>query len=206
MYRETISLEEALQLEKDNQIIIFNPNRLDIPEFKQKRWIENWDNLRKKYKKVPVWKLKEFANLTYSIELKSTLNQEPPSTVWSHIYGQDVEEGIKLLQSQTKGQYVYILTNISQPDIVKIGKAVNPQKRIKQINNAGVVVEWELKWALPVSNDYLVERLVHEDLSGLRVGSHQGSAREFFTISYEEAKEKILYLAKDFIVGEPTEY
>jgi hypothetical protein len=206
MYKEVISLEEALLLEKEGKITIFNPTKLNIPEISEKRWFTNWENLRSHYRKIPVWKLKEFANLNYAIEHKFIAQEDPPTVSWVYIYGQEVTEGIKLNQLYSRGQYIYILTNPDHPDIVKIGKAVNPQKRVKQINNAGVRMEWDLEWALPVTDDYKVESLIHKELEALRTTSYKGSSREYFQISLEKAKEKILYLAQDFITGEPTNY
>jgi hypothetical protein len=84
------------------------------------------------------------------------------------------------------------------PDICKIGKAIMPISRVKQINNAGTVSEWKLRWALPVSDDYAVETYVHNHLQGLRRNSIQGSSREFFEISLVEAVEIIEKFGEHF--------
>jgi hypothetical protein len=206
MYRDLISLEEALLLEEKEQIIIYNPNIVDSLLSYVNEWKENWDFLRKKYRHIDISKLSDFANFAYLIEYKFIEDDNPNIINWVYMYGQDVESKLKLEQSYYRGQYVYILTNIAYPGMVKIGKAVNPQKRIRQINNAGVIIEWELKWALPVSDDYKVEKLIHDDLRLIRKSTYQGSDREFFEISLEEAKTRILYLAKNFITGEPINY
>jgi hypothetical protein len=206
MYRDIILLEEALLLEEKEKIIIYNPNVINSSLSHINKWKENWDFLRKKYRHINISKLSDFANFTYLIEYKSIEDNNPNIINWVYMYGQDVESKLKLDQSYYRGQYVYILTNIAYPRVVKIGKAVNPQKRIRQINNAGVVVEWELKWALPVSDDYKVEKLIHDNLKLLRQSTYQGSDREFFEISLEEAKKRILYLAKNFITGKPINY
>jgi hypothetical protein len=206
MYRDNISLEEALLLEEKQQIIIYNPNTINTSLSYIKEWKNNWDLLRKKYRHIDISKLPDFANFTYLIEYKFIENGNPIITNWVYMYGQDVESRLRLDQLNSRGQYIYILTNIAYPDMIKIGKAINPQKRVRQINNAGIIVEWELKWALPVSDDYKVETLIHNDLRLIRQSTYQGSDREFFSISLEEAKERILFLAKDFITGEPTNY
>jgi hypothetical protein len=97
-----------------------------------------------------------------------------------------------------KGKYVYVLTNVAYPNICKIGKTINPISRVNQINGAGTVSEWEIRWALPVSDDYKLESLVHNSLKSLRMSSFQGSSREFFEISLEEAIQVIENLGEVF--------
>jgi hypothetical protein len=206
MYRDIISLEEALLLEEKQKIIIYNPNTVDTLLSHVEEWKNNWNLLRKKYRHISVLKLPDFADFAYLIEHKFIEKDDPIITNWVYMYGQSVESRLRLDQLNSRGQYIYILTNIAYPDIIKIGKAINPQKRVRQINNAGIIVEWELKWVLPVSNDYKVEALIHNDLKLIRQSTYQGSDREFFKISLEEAKERILFLAKDFITGGPTNY
>jgi hypothetical protein len=122
------------------------------------------------------------------------------------MYGKTRVGREQLDRSFTKGKYVYVLTNVAYPGVCKIGKAVNPQERIKQINNAGVVSEWELKYALPVSDDFLVENLVHQELATLRLSSHQGSSREFFSVSLEEAISTIEKIGYEFSTNPPIYY
>jgi len=205
MYRETLTLENALKLEQEGKIVIYNNINNNILSY-IKDWRNNWEQLRKKYKNIPSNKLINFAGFDYLIEYKFIEIDTPTTINWVYMYGHDMSTRVKLDQFHSKGQYVYILTNIAYPNMVKIGKAVNPQNRIRQINNAGVVVEWELRWSLPVSNDYKVENLIHDDLVHLRMSSYQNSSREFFNISFEDAINRILYLAEDFIVGEPIVY
>jgi hypothetical protein len=124
---------------------------------------------------------------------------------WKHLFAKSTKDLEKLNQYHSKGQYVYILTNPGY-DFIKIGKAVNPQQRLRQINSAGVVSEWTLYWSLPVENDYMVENLVHKALSVYRRNSNQGSHREYFQIDKQYAVDTILHLAEDFKTGEPTYY
>ncbi len=101
---------------------------------------------------------------------------------------------------------MYILTNPAHPNLVKIGKAVNPEDRIKGINGAGIVSEWELRIAYPVTDDYKVENIVHRHFEDRRVDSLQGSSREFFKVSFDEAVKVLDYLSKDFFAGDPKVY
>jgi hypothetical protein len=122
------------------------------------------------------------------------------------MYGKRAGAKAKLDEISSKGQYVYILTNIAYPGICKIGKAVTPSKRIKQINGAGTVSEWELRYALPVSDDYKVEGLIHKELEHLRISSFQGSSREFFEIEFDEAVKIVEMLGEDFSIADPILY
>ncbi len=81
-----------------------------------------------------------------------------------------------------------------------------PSKRVKQINGAGTVSEWVLKYAIPVTDDYKVEGMVHKNLEHLRMDSHQGSSREFFIISFEDAIKEIETVAESFYVSKPIFY
>lgn len=122
------------------------------------------------------------------------------------MYAKDISRLSSYDLSQSKGKYVYILTNEAYPDICKIGKAVNPSDRINQINGAGTVSEWVLRYALPVTNDYKVENLVHRHLSHVRKDSDQGHSREFFEVSLEDAIETLNYYGRDFLDGDPIVY
>jgi hypothetical protein len=206
MYQEKITFQEALLLEKENKIIIYNPNTVESVYSNVEEWKNNWNTLRKKYRRIDVNKLSNFANFEYLIEHKFMKDETSNEVCWVYMYGQGVEGRMRLEEANSKGKYVYILTNIAYPGICKIGKAVTPSKRVKQINGAGTVSEWVLRYALPVSDDYKVEDLVHQELSYLRMSSHQGSNREFFEIKVEEAIKCIEILGKDFITAKPIYY
>ena len=164
MYQEKITFQEALLLEKENKIIIYNPNTVESVYSNVEEWKNNWNTLRKKYRRIDVNKLSNFANFEYLIEHKFMKDETSNEVCWVYMYGQGVEDRMRLEEANSKGKYVYILTNIAYPGICKIGKAVTPSKRVKQINGAGIVSEWVLRYALPVSDDYKVEDLVHQEL------------------------------------------
>jgi hypothetical protein len=206
MFQEKISFEQALLLEKENKIVIYNPNVVESIYSNVKEWQDNWNTLRKTFRKVPVQRLSSFANFEYLIEHKFIENSEPVIVNWVYMYGQDISTRVKLNESNSKGRYVYVLTNVAYPDICKIGKAVTPSERVKQINGAGIVSEWVLKYALPVTDDFLVENLVHQMLENLRLSSHQGSSREFFSISLEEAISTIERIGENFATAKPIYY
>ena len=206
MFQEKISFEQALLLEKENKIVIYNPNVVESIYSNVKEWQDNWNILRKTFRKVPVQRLSSFANFEYLIEHKFIENGDPVTVNWVYMYGQDIATKVRLEEANSKGQYVYILTNIAFPGICKIGKAVTPSKRVKQINSAGTVSEWVLKYALPVSDDYKVETEVHRELASIRMSSYQGSQREFFKIEFEEAVKVIERIGSMFITSKPIYY
>lgn len=206
---EVISIHKALILEARSDIEIYATNRVSSPLNKLPnflKWKTNWDELVSRYHKIPTHKLASFVNFDYSIEYKFQEQGEQGAVSWVYMYGKTRAGREQLDRSFTKGKYVYVLTNIAYPGVCKIGKAVNPQERIKQINNAGVVSEWELKYALPVSDDFLVENLVHQELATLRLSSHQGSSREFFSVSLEEAISTIEKIGYEFSTNPPIYY
>jgi len=206
---EIITLEEAISLETQGKIIIYNPETVKSPisnMFESGGWNFNWLELRKQFRKVSVQKLPQFLDFEYRIEHKFRQDGEENTWVWVYMYAKDVVGKARLDEVTSKGQFVYILTNIAYPGICKIGKAVAPSKRIKQINGAGTVSEWELKYAIPVTDDYKVEGMVHKNLEHLRMSSHQGSSREFFLIDFEDAIKEIEKVAEHFYVSKPIIY
>ena len=209
MVTETLSLNEALDLESKGDIKIYQHHDIASPLDKLPesiQWKQNWEEVRKKYRKVNLTKLPKFLDFEYQVEYKFREGKDPIVINWVYLYAKDIKELEKIDQASTKGQYVYILTNVAYPNLCKIGKAVSPQSRIKQINGAGVVVEWELKYAMPVVDDYKVEHMIHQNLEAVRMNSFQGSSREFFNISFDEAIKVVEGVAKDFQNGEPTYY
>jgi hypothetical protein len=209
MLEETITLEEALSLETQGKIIIYNPETVKSPIsnlFENLGWSYNWKELRKQFRKVSVQKLSQFVDFEYKIEHKYRQEGEQNTWVWVYMYAKGVASKARLDEVTSKGKFVYILTNVAYPGVCKIGKAVSPTKRIKQINGAGTVSEWVLKYALPVTDDYKVENMVHKNLENLRMDSHQGSKREFFLIDFKDAVNEIESVAEHFYVNKPTYY
>jgi len=209
MLEETITLEEALSLEAQGKIIIYNPETVKSPIsnlFENKGWSYNWLELRKQFRKISIQKLPQFVDFEYRIQHKYRQEGEENTWVWVYMYGKCSVGKTRLNESTSKGKFVYILTNVAYPGICKIGKAVAPSKRVKQINGAGTVSEWVLKYAIPVTDDYKVEKMVHKNLEVLRMSSYQGSSREFFQISFEDAIKEIETVAELFYVSKPIFY
>ena len=93
-------------------------------------------------------------------------------------------------------QWVYILSNPTQPGLLKIGYTKKlPEERAKQISAAtGVVLPYKVEWAYQCFNGEKVEREVHHKLKAQRVNNN----KEFFQISLEEAKEVINLIGNKF--------
>lgn len=209
MLEETITLDEAISLESQGKIIIYNPETVMSPIsnlFENRGWTYNWKELRKQFRKVSLQKLPQFVDFEYRIEHKFMDGGEDVATNWVYMYAKCVASKSRLDEATSKGKYVYVLTNIAYPGICKIGKAISPSRRVKEINGAGVVSEWELKYAIPVTDDYKVEGMVHKNLEHLRMDSYQGSQREFFQIGFEEAIDEIESVAGLFYVDKPIYY
>lgn len=81
--------------------------------------------------------------------------------------------------------FVYILTNDAfRENLVKIGKAKDLDKRVKDLSSAtGVPLNFKAYAALEVENYHDVERYIQDLLNDVRVNK----SREFFNISPEDA-------------------
>lgn len=79
---------------------------------------------------------------------------------------------------------VYILTNESMPDTIKIGITDNLERRIKELDNTSTPLPFECYYAVEVENASSIEKKIHEGLDDKRVRQN----REFFNTSPEQAK------------------
>jgi len=93
--------------------------------------------------------------------------------------------------------WVYVLSNASQPGLLKIGYTKNtPEERAKQISNAtGVALPYKVEWAFHCYDGFGLEQEVHHKLDSQRVNGN----REFFEISLEEAKKTVEELGKRYV-------
>tara|TARA_S200002703_G_C3781624_1_gene240837 strand:+ start:357 stop:824 length:468 start_codon:yes stop_codon:yes gene_type:complete len=93
--------------------------------------------------------------------------------------------------------WVYVLSNASQPGLLKIGYTKNtPDERAKQISNAtGVPIPYKVEWAFHCYDGFGLEQEVHHKLGEYRVNNN----REFFQISLEEAKASVKELGERYL-------
>jgi hypothetical protein len=209
MSLKKLSFEEALELESESLITIYDlsPDLSDIGYYPSaEQWIRNYTEIRYKFRQFNPAQVTSMLNCNYRIELELPYEPETNTFTWKVLYAKTTDDLKKFEQYHSKGRFVYVLTNEAYPGFVKIGKAVNPMRRVEQINGAGVVSEWKLRYSLPVENDYIIENSVHKYLAEFRRGTDQGSSREFFQVTLEHAIEVIEMLAKEVRRGDATYY
>ena len=120
----------------------------------------------------------------------------PASEGWDKVtYFTNRKVRLKINPSVGK-QFVYVLSNPSMPELLKIGytaKAID--KRISQLNSSTSVAEgFHCEWMFPCYNAVQLEGEVHKYLDSFRVNR----GREFFRITLEEARDVIERLGKKY--------
>ena len=103
------------------------------------------------------------------------------------------------IYSNREGDYdswVYVLSNPSQPGILKIGYTNStPEERARQLSNAtGVALPYEVEFAYSCWNGLELEKDIHERLNEYRLTKQ----REFFQVDLEEVKEIIEEIGKNY--------
>jgi len=85
--------------------------------------------------------------------------------------------------------YIYVLSNPSMPDLVKIGYSVHGgRKRAKEINQTGVPSHFVLEFEILTEHYKDVETVVHEHLGYCR----ENENREFFRVDVDSAISEII--------------
>ena len=79
---------------------------------------------------------------------------------------------------------VYILTNESMPDTIKVGITDNLDRRVRELDNTSTPLPFECYYAVEVENASAIEKKMHEGLDDKRVRQN----REFFNATPEQAK------------------
>lgn len=92
--------------------------------------------------------------------------------------------------------FIYVLSNPSMPDMVKIGKTTrHPEQRAHELHTTGVPTPFHAEFWQSVPDCDEAERLIHERLEGFRVSS----GREFFKVPAGIAVAQINEIAYDQI-------
>lgn len=94
-------------------------------------------------------------------------------------------------------QYVYVLSNPTMPDILKIGfTELTPERRSEQISNhTGVPALYEVEYAYRCVDGKKIEKEVHIYLCEKRLNKR----REHFAISLEEAIKVIEKIGSKYV-------
>jgi len=126
-----------------------------------------------------------------------TLTPDPDRPGWDKVTYYTARR--KNLYNNREGEgdsWVYILTNRTMPNLVKIGFTdKTPDKRAKQISRStGVPIEFSVAYAFKCFNAHALEIELHRYLKDYRVNND----REFFQMSVDEAKEAILELGQRY--------
>lgn len=79
---------------------------------------------------------------------------------------------------------VYILTNESMPNIIKIGITDNLERRVKELDNTSTPLPFECFYAVDVKDAASIEKKLHQGLDDCRVRQ----SREYFYSTPERAK------------------
>jgi len=79
---------------------------------------------------------------------------------------------------------VYILTNESMPDTIKVGITDSLDRRVRELDNTSTPLPFECYYAVEVENASAIEKKIHEGLDDKRVRQN----REFFNTTPEQAK------------------
>ena len=82
---------------------------------------------------------------------------------------------------------VYILTNESMPEIIKIGFTDNLSRRLRELDNTSTPLPFECFYAVEVDDAKAIENLLHEAFDDKQVRKR----REFFYCTPEQAKSAL---------------
>lgn len=73
---------------------------------------------------------------------------------------------------------VYVLSNPAFDNYVKVGRTIDLEQRLRQLDNTSVPLPFRCVFAIEVDDEVAVERLVHQAFADVRVRT----TREFFEI------------------------
>jgi hypothetical protein len=205
MIREVLTLDKAVELESESFLTIYFPSTSlkELPNIPNiQKYTQSYIDFAKENRRVTIENIISLIAPEYEIEVELPIDTRTNTLHWVRLFAAKNPEYKSGTTEETHKGWVYLLTNPAYPELVKIGKANTPSKRIQQINNAGVVQEWFLKAAMPVTHDYKVEALMHTALAKYRRDSSEGSSREFFEVTMSTAIQTLLEVSKPFVAGD----
>lgn len=205
MYRDKITLDQALNLAETGEITIVST--IDDTSYHPlaSEWYSNYIALKEKARHIQSDRLFTHFPAYYTIELFNGIQDD--TMEWVYLFG------IKNLDIKAKIkdniEYIYILTNPGEPGIIKIGMTERTvEGRVRSINATSTVTEWVAKFALPVTKGsaFKIEQQIHKIYAHLRIDSDQGNEREFFKLDPLIAFDKLREIGSLHQVGNPIVY
>jgi hypothetical protein len=110
------------------------------------------------------------------------------------LQSKDIEE-LKSFLKKKKG-WVYIASSKNN-HLLKIGRtSKNPWERAKSLSSTGVLHDYQIDFALPVFNQFFVEKEIHKKLKKFRI------SKEFFSLKNDiaiEAMESVYRKEKELL-------
>lgn len=91
--------------------------------------------------------------------------------------------------------YVYIFTNPSMPDYIKIGYTNNLKRRLNDLDTTGVAMPFEPYFTVKTEKYEVLEKVIHRELDKL-TDSRVRKNREFFKIRPEIARDLLLNISE----------
>lgn len=95
----------------------------------------------------------------------------------------------------SKDGYVYILTNPSMPDYVKIGFTKDLKRRLNDLDTTGVAMPFEPYFTVKTTKYRILEKVIHRELDKL-TDTRARKNREFFKIRPEIARDLLLNISE----------
>lgn len=126
-----------------------------------------------------------------------TLTSDPDNPEWDIVtYYTSRKHNIYQNRDGDGDSWVYILTNNTMPNLVKIGfTSKEPDKRAEQISRGtGVPIKFTVEYAFRCFNGEALENEIHKYLKPYRINNQ----KEFFQVTIEEAIKTIELLGQRY--------
>tara|TARA_B100000902_G_C27202317_1_gene859739 strand:+ start:487 stop:975 length:489 start_codon:yes stop_codon:yes gene_type:complete len=136
-------------------------------------------------------------NASFFTLTPSTNEKYPASEGWEDVTYYTPRKKNMFVERGDGDQWVYILSNPTTPNLLKIGYTkLDPDTRAQQISRAtGVALPYKVEWAFKCFNGEQLEGEVHRYLNEYRVNNN----REFFEIELTEAKKAVMKLGENYV-------
>ena len=195
LVREGYHSRASTSIDPDQTLVMFRENPLlyDLSPIGRYTFLEgNQLNLEEFLKEINKINIEDTES-----EYKKFLNEQKdifyqtviiPLLKWKKSSSAKLMQELRIKKHETTKGYIYILTNKSFPDFIKIGSTMrDPRIRANELTGTGVPFPYEVKYKIATKNCEILEKKVHTILEKKRVDLE----REFFKCSVDEAKKII---------------